>query len=351
MYLLLFYLLLALLISFLCSILEAVLLSITSSYIASVEQKGKKVGKKLKSLKEDVDRPLSAILSLNTIAHTIGAAGVGAQAAQLFGEAYLGWVSAGLTFLILVFSEIIPKTLGVKYWRKLSGFAAYTLDFLIVLLYPLVLLSQAITHLLSRGADQPRISREEIYAIAEMSHKDGIFKESESRILKNLTRLRALKVEDIMTPRTVVVTAPEAMELKKLYDDERYFRVSRIPVYTDSIDEVTGYVHKHDILSNLAQDAHEMPLKNIKRNMLMVSESLPITLLFEQLIAEREQVALALDQYGGMAGLVSMEDMLETLVGLEIVDEYDSVRDMHEYARKRWRERAGSLGIITDKKE
>lgn len=348
MFLLFFYLFLAIFVSFLCSILEAVLLSITPSYIESLEQKNGGLGFKLKRLKQNVDRPLSAILSLNTIAHTVGAAGVGVQAAKVFGEEYLGWVSAILTFLILVISEIILKTLGVNYWRALSGFTAYTLNFLIIILYPFVLLAQALTKLLSKGEKQPLISRSEIYAMADMGHKEGIFLESESRILKNLVRLKSLKVDDIMTPRTVVVAASENMSLKKLYEDKSYLRFSRIPIYDQNIDNVSGYVHKHDILDKLAKDAHQIPLKEIKRDILMVSEDMPITALFEKLIAEREQFALALDNYGGMAGVVSMEDVLETLLGLEIVDEYDNTKDMQEYARTRWKERAKLLGIITD---
>src|SRR5690606_14594444 len=222
---------LALFVSFLCSILEAVLLSITPSFIESLEQKGDKLGANLKELKSDVDRPLSAILTLNTIAHTVGAAGVGVQAAKVFGEEYMGWVSAILTFLILVLSELIPKTLGVNYWRSLTAFTAYTLKVFIFILYPFVLLARGLTNILSKGGKQPLISRSEIYAMADMGHKEGIFLESESRILKNLVRLKTLKVEDIMTPRTVVVAAPESMSVRKLYEDPSFFRISRIPVY------------------------------------------------------------------------------------------------------------------------
>lgn len=324
------------------------MLSITPSFIESLEQKGDKLGANLKELKSDVDRPLSAILTLNTIAHTVGAAGVGVQAAKVFGEEYMGWVSAILTFLILVLSELIPKTLGVNYWRSLTAFTAYTLKVFIFILYPFVLLARGLTNILSKGGKQPLISRSEIYAMADMGHKEGIFLESESRILKNLVRLKTLKVEDIMTPRTVVVAAPESMSVRKLYEDPSFFRISRIPVYETNIDNVTGYVHKHDILNKLANDEHNLQLKDIRRKILMVSEDISIINLFEKLIAEREQFALALDQYGGVAGLVSMEDVLETLLGLEIMDEYDSTKDMQEYARIRWVERAKKLGIITE---
>lgn len=347
MALLFIYLSIALVISFLCSLLEAVLLTVTPSYMEAQEQSGNKVGAKLKNIKSDIDRPLAAILSLNTIAHTVGAAGVGAQAVKIYGDAYMGIISAILTFLILVFSEIFPKTIGVTYWRKLTGFVAYTLDILIVIMYPFVLISKWITALLSNGEKQPQVSRSEIYAMADMGQKEGVFIESESRILKNLVRLRTLKVEDIMTPRTVVIAAPENWGLKKIYDDEDYFKFSRIPVFDKIIDNVTGYVHKHDVLDKLAKDAHKIPLKDIKRDIAMAPEEMSIMALFEKFIAEKEQIALVVDKYGGMAGIVTMEDVMETLLGLEIMDEYDSTRDMQEYARERWRERAEKLGIIT----
>lgn len=350
MALLFIYLSIALVVSFLCSLLESVLLTIAPSYMEAEELRGNKIGTKLKKIKSDIDRPLAAILSLNTIAHTVGAAGVGAQAVKIYGDAYMGVISAILTFLILILSEILPKTIGVNYWRKLTGFTAYTLNFLIVIMYPFVLISKWMTALLSKGEKQPLVSRSEIYAMADMGQKEGVFIETESRILKNLVRLRTLKVENIMTPRTVVIAAPENWGLKKIYDDEDYFKFSRIPVYDKNIDNVTGYVHKHDVLDKLAKDAHKIPLKEIKRPMAMVPEEMSIMALFEKFIAEKEHIALVLDKYGGMAGIVTMEDVIETLLGLEIVDEYDSTRDMQEYAREKWKERAEMLGIITAKK-
>lgn len=349
MFLLILYLCLAIFVSFLCSVLEAALLSITPSYIEALEQKGSSLGKHLKALKGDIDRPLAAILSLNTIAHTIGAAGVGAQAAKVFGEVYVGIVSAILTILILVFSEIIPKTLGVSYWRSLTRFTSATLRLLIIMMYPLVLLSQGITKLLSKEEQQQSISRAEIYAMADMGHKEGIFEESESRILKNLVRLRTIKAEDIMTPRTVVVAAPEDTTLNNLHTKHKdYLRFSRIPVYHEQIDNITGFIHKHDLLDKLADDKHDLKLKDIKRDIMMISEEMKLPALFEKFISEREQIALAVDRYGGMAGIVTMEDVLETLLGLEIVDEYDNKMDMQEYARERWQVRAKQLGILPE---
>ncbi|MFB6307573.1 MAG: CNNM domain-containing protein, partial [Flavobacteriales bacterium] len=209
------YLLTALLVSFICSILEAVILSITPSYIEA-EQKDSKIGRKLKEMKDNIDKPLSAILSLNTIAHTVGAAGVGAQAAKVFGDAYVGVFSAILTLLILVFSEIIPKTLGANYWKSLTFFTVNTLSFLVVILYPLVIMSQGITNLLSKNEKQNLVSRDEVSAMADIGHKEGIFQENESRILKNLIRFKNISVENIMTPRTVTVAGDENLTLRKL---------------------------------------------------------------------------------------------------------------------------------------
>lgn len=349
MSLLFLYLSLAILVSFLCSILEAVILSITPSFIEAQEQKGTRTGKKLKKMKENIDRPLAAILSLNTIAHTVGAAGVGAQAAKVFGDQYIGWVSAILTFLILVFSEIIPKTLGASYWRAMVGFTVNVLSGLIFILYPLVLLSQGITWVMSRNrAHQNLVSRAEVSAMADIGHKEGIFEEGESRILKNLIRFKSIRVENIMTPRTVVVAAEENLTLSELFKDKGFFRFSRIPVYSEHIDNVTGYIHKHDILDNLANDKHGMKLKDIRRKMLVVTKNISIPDLFEEMMKEKEQVALAVDDFGGMAGIVTVEDVLETLLGMEIVDEFDSAQDMQAYARERWKRRAVRLGILSE---
>lgn len=324
------------------------MLSTTPSYIEALEQKGNKTGTKLKKMKENIDRPLSAILSLNTIAHTVGAAGVGAQAVNVFGDAYIGLISGILTFLILILSEIIPKTLGVAYWRNLTTFSANALSVIIVSMYPLVLLSQGISRLLSKDEKHPMVSRSEISAMADMGQKEGVFLETESRILKNLVKLKSVKVYDIMTPRTVVVIVSEDITLAKLYEQKENLRFSRIPVYEDQMDNISGYFHKHDLLDRLAKDEHSILLKEIKRDIMMVDEEISIIQLFEKLISEKEHIALAIDEYGGMTGVVTMEDVIETLLGLEITDEFDSTQDMQEYARQRWKKRAKRLGIINE---
>jgi len=348
MYLLLFYLSLAIGVSFLCSILEATLLSVSHSYIAIMERKGSYTGKLLRKYKEDIDRPLSAILSLNTIAHTVGAAGVGAQAQVVFGNAYVAITSAVLTFLILVLSEIIPKTLGATYWRKLAPFAARTLRILMVLLYPLVVMLQAITRWLSNEENIPSFSREEFGALADLGVEEGVFEEEESRIFKNLIRFNSLRVKDIMTPRTVVVGFDENLKVGDVSDNVEQLHFSRLPVYGKERDEVTGYVLKNDLLLMMARTETETKLKELKRDILIVPEMMPLQDFFEQLMKKQEHIAIVVDEYGGFAGVVTMEDLVETLLGMEIIDEVDNIEDMQKMARKKWMERAKRLGIVPE---
>ncbi|MEM9665319.1 MAG: hemolysin family protein [Bacteroidota bacterium] len=351
MALLLFYILLALGISFLCSIMEAVLLSITPSYVAAQEQDGQPLGQRLRVLKDDIDRPLAAILSLNTIAHTLGAAGAGAQATAIYGDAYLGIISAILTLLILVLSEIIPKTLGALYWRQLAGPVTRLLEIIITLLYPLVIMSKGITRLLSRGQKKESVSLEEFTALAELGAQQGVFEAEESRIIKNLVRFRSLRVKDIMTPRTVLFAMPEDKMVFEVMDEHSEFRFSRIPIFAGNRDTITGYVLKDDILLRAAQEDDEVTLRTLKREIQVVPDNVPLPDLLERLLDKLEHVALVVDEYGGVAGLVTMEDVVETLLGMEIVDEVDSVEDMQELARQEWLRRAKRLGLVVDEAE
>lgn len=353
MVLLVFYLLLALIVSFLCSILEAVILSVTPSYIESLRQKGNKLGDNLKKLKENVDKPLAAILTLNTIAHTIGAAGVGAQASVVFGDnsLVLGIVSAVMTLLILILSEIIPKSLGANYWRSLAPFTARTLNFLLFSLGIFVRLSQFITNMIAKDKKEASISRAEISAMADIGQKEGIFEEGESRALKNLIKFKQVKVEEIMTPRTVMITASEDTTIGEIFNDEHYLRFTRIPIYKDHIDQVTGFIHKHDLLFKMAQDQPDLPLKEIRRDIQAVTEKMPVHSLYEKLVESRSHIALALDEYGGVAGIVTMEDVLETLLGIEIMDEFDTTQDMRAYAKQKWANRAKELDIKPENKD
>ncbi|TYP91711.1 Hemolysin, contains CBS domains [Fodinibius salinus] len=351
MYLLIFYLSLAIGVSFLCSILEAVLLSVSRSYIAIMERKGERSGKLLRRYKEDIDRPLSAILSLNTIAHTVGAAGVGAQAQIVFGDAYVAITSAVLTFLILVLSEIIPKTIGATYWRELAPVAARTMRALMFLLYPLVVMSQAITRWLSNEDNIPSFSREEFSALADLGVEEGVFEEEESRIFKNLIRFNSLRVKDIMTPRTVVVGFDTGLTVGEVSDKVEQLHFSRLPVYGEGRDEIAGYVLKHDLLLMMARGETDRKLKELKRDILIVPEIMPLQDLFERLMSKQEHIAIVVDEYGGFAGVVTMEDLVETLLGMEIIDEVDTIEDMQKMARKKWMERAKRLGIVPEDME
>ncbi|MEX0719839.1 MAG: CNNM domain-containing protein [Balneolaceae bacterium] len=343
--LLIFYLMLAIGASFLCSILEAVLLSINPAYIAVLEQKGSKTGVLLRSFKEDIDRPLSAILSLNTIAHTVGAAGVGAQSLVVFGNAYVSITSAVLTLMILVFSEIIPKTLGATHWKRLAGFTARTTKLLIIVTYPLVVMSKWITGWLSSSEQQPTMSREEFSAMADKGFEEGVFEEGESNIFKNLIRFSSLRVKDVMTPRIVVVKFQEDKTIEEITKKEEELRVSRIPVYGESEEDITGYILKNDLYLNLSQGNGGKPLKKIKREVLILPENISLKTLFERLLEKQEHIAVVVDEYGGFSGVVTMEDVVETLLGMEIVDEFDAIEDMQKLARQKWRERAKRLGI------
>ena len=348
MLLLFVYLGIAILVSFLCSILEAVLLSITPSYVESIKTSKSNLGQELEKLKQNIDRPLAAILSFNTIAHTVGAAGVGAQAAYVFGNQYLGIVSAVLTLLILVFSEIIPKTIGASYWRSLVGFTVKTLKVLIFLMYPLVLLSKGITRLLEKDGEISSVSRAEMSARADLGEKEGVFEATESKMIKNLVTLRNITAEDVMTPRTVSVMIQEDKKLQEVLDNEAFEKFSRIPIYRNNRDDITGYVHKLDVLNHLAEDRHNMLLKEVKREVMMVDHAMKLPVVLDEMVESKEHFALVTDRYGGVAGLVTMEDIMETLLGREIMDEFDGIKDMQAYAREQWRQRAVKLGLLIE---
>ena len=350
MSLLIFYLFVALFFSFLCSILEAVLLSVTPSYAAALKQESPGIGRRLDLLKRDIGRPLADILSLNTIAHTVGAAGVGAQATSLFGNASLGVVSAILTLLILVFSEIIPKTVGAMYWRKLVPVGTYLIQWLIWALYPLVFLSQKITDWMAHGSHSVAINREELYAIADLGIKEGVVPKTESRILKNLMQFDSVTAENVMTPLSVLFTLPEDRTIEEILADDVNLRFSRIPLVPREGESISQYVLKNDILLAAARGKREKTLVQLARKILIVPENASLSSLFDMLLDRREHIALIVDEYGGVSGIVTMEDILETVVGVEIVDETDETIDMQRLARQRWEKRAKALGLIPDSK-
>lgn len=341
MELLLLYLFIALGFSFLCSMLEAVLLSITPSHVNMLAEKGGRKGKLIKRFKDNIDRPLSAILTLNTFAHTIGAAGVGAQAQVIWGSEALSITSAVLTILILILSEIIPKTIGALYWKGLVGFTAYTLLILIYSpLYPFILISQQITKWLKGGKKELPVSRDELSALARLGAVSGVFKKKESMMIQNLMKFDYVKVKDIMTPRVVVVSEDEQTHIKALMDKVSSIPFSRIPVYRDNRENVTGYILKDDLMLKLLHKKGEQPLRSLRRPIPLVVDSLPLSSLYEKFIAEKDIIALVVDEYGGMSGIVTMEDLIETILGLEIVDESDNIQNLRKMARERWGKRA-----------
>lgn len=341
------YLVLALGVSFLCSILEAALLSMPPSFVRQVERDGRRYGARLGYLKRNIDQSLAAILTLNTIAHTVGAAGVGSQAVAIFGDAYFGIISAILTLLILLLSEIIPKTLGAQYWRMLAKFTTYTCHAIVIGTYPLVLLSKRITALLqSKDHVGASVSRDEFIALAHIGKSEGVLAENESRMIRSLIRFRDLRVENIMTPRTVMGSLPEDIQCGKAIEKSPAKRFTRIPLYSQNKDDITGYVLKTDLLQTIVNGGSDTHLSELRRPVRNVSKKDTLSKLFDELLTHDEHIAIVIDEFGGTSGLVTLEDVIETLIGLEIVDESDSEVDMRELARKRWEQRAREIGLL-----
>jgi len=371
------YVLLALVCSFLCSVAEAVLLSITPSYIEGLEERNPKHAARLRKLKNDrVDQSLSAILTLNTIAHTVGAIGAGAKATVVFGNAWFGLFSAIMTLMILFISEIVPKTIGAVYWSILEVPTARFIQSLIVILYPVVWISEKLTAFISRRKVVSNSSREELIAMASLGVKTGQLHSKESRIIENLLRFETLKPSDIMTPRTVIFALPEDMKIRDAWPIISRKPFSRIPLYTHSVDSITGFILKDDVLIHSTQDcvapesqgkeendersipvSAEYPrngnlllstgeaLNVLKREILTVPESISVTSLFEQSLKNRHHITVIVNEHGGTEGLVTLEDLIESIIGMEIVDETDRVEDMRILARKRWVKRARKMGI------
>jgi len=356
--------------SFLCSILEAVLLSVTPTFINVKKQEGKAFAVGLEALKKDVDRPLIAILTLNTIAHTVGAILVGVQAKIAYAELYgsetksilgieftedlmVGVVSSIMTLLILVASEIIPKTIGATYWKQLANFTTKALK---ILIFPLkwtglLWLLQLTTKLIGgKGHHGSVLSREDFHVMADMAHKEGVFQESESKVIKNLLTFKDVMAKSIMTPRTVMKTENENTSVEEFFNKNLNLRFSRIPVFVDTEDNIKGLVLKDDIYKEMALDNGSKKLSELKRDIIIVNRDLPIPVLFEKLVETRNHMALVVDEYGSVSGLVSMEDVIETLLGLEIMDESDNVSDLQVQARKNWESRAKKLGILENNK-
>ena len=347
----------SILFSFLCSILEAVLLSITPAYVGIQEQTDSHIAADLVRFKDDIDRPLAAILTLNTIAHTVGAIGVGSQAALIFGESMLeiagvpiisleALIAGLMTLAILIFSEVIPKTIGANKWEALTPFTIASLKIMLFILAPLVWTSQYITRHLKKDKDKPVLSRSDFLAMAKLGTESGVLEESEQTIIHNLLRFSKVLVKDVMTPRIVVNTASEEITVREFQNVNSNLPHSRIPVYREKNDNITGYVLRDDILLNLAETQDHILLKALRRDIVVVHRTVPIPDLLDTFLSKKEHMALVVDEFGGMEGIVTMEDIIETLLGLEIVDESDNEADMQALARSNWERRAKRLGII-----
>ena len=347
MTLLVTYLLLALAVSSLCSIVEAVILTVSEPFVELKVLEKKRGAGKLQKFKHNVDPALSAILTFNTIAHTVGAAGVGAQSIVVFGDAYFGVTSAILTLLILLISEIIPKSIGARYWRELALFTAQVINVMIYTTYPIVLFSRLVTKMVSGKKPLQRVSREEMAVLTQIGKEEGVFDESESKIIGNLINMQSVAVRDVMTPRTVVFLVPEETTLGDVIKQKDILKYSRIPVYKGNVDNVTGYVLKFDILERLAADKNNktLLLKDISRSIAICYEGTSVPKLFDMLLEKKEQIALVVDEYGGMEGIATLEDVVETILGMEIIDEKDGQIDMQQLAKERWRLRAKRLNI------
>ncbi len=331
--------------SFLCSVAEAVVLSIGPSFLANLEQEGHKAAPLLSNIKRNIDRTLTAILTLNTIAHTVGAGGAGAEAAAYFGAGYVGIAMAILTFLILFLSEIIPKTIGAVYWRQLAKPTAHFVRVLTWVLYPLLVVSESLTKLLTKGKSVHAISREEFSELADVGVEHGNIDPKESRILKNLLRFPALRIEDIMTPRTVVFACQEDATVHDTLKENPDIHFSRIPVYGEDRDDISGLVLKTDLLINESRNDGKGKLRDLKRDLGRIRSDTSLSSVLDHMLNDRQHILLAVDEYGGTQGIVTLEDVVETLIGIEIVDEADKDVDMRAVARKKWEERVSKMGI------
>lgn len=351
MFLLGLYLFIALFFSFLCSIAEAVLLSVNQIYIAMLEKEGKKSGAVLRMLKADINKPLTAILTLNTVAHTIGAAGVGAQATAVFGDASLGVVSAVLTFLILVFSEIIPKTLGASYWRALAPATAYCLKFMVWALYPFVKMSEYITRHLVDKESSSGFARDEMAVMAQLSAEEGHIDSEEAEILQNILRLKDSKIMEAISPWSVVFYESQKRPVEAFFHKHKKMRFSRIPVYQDEPENIVGYVMRDDLLVAQARGNTDVPLSNYLRKMPTFLDNMTLSHALKEFVSGTSHIALVVNEYGTIRGILTLEDVLEALIGREIVDEDDKHVDMQKEASRKWRSRAKKEGIKLDPSE
>ena len=351
MNLLILYVTLTIILSFLCSILEAVLLSVNSTFLKLKISEGKRYAENLQKMKNNIDEPLIIILTLNTIAHTVGAILVGVQAKEvysslnnnsyeLFGvflteDIVVGIVSSVMTVLILLVSEIIPKTLGATYWHKLVSFTSIFLNSIIPLFRysGILFLLQFFTRLIGKSENNYVFTREDFSTMAEIAEEEGIIEETESDIIKNMVKFKDVKIRNIMTPFSVMKIASESETIEDFYKKNPKLSFSRIPIYSKKTDNITGYVLKDNILEQIVKKNGNSPLVSIKRKSIFSNYESLIPKVFDRLIKDREHISMVTDEYGTVRGIVTMEDIIETLLGREIMDETDTVKDMQVLAK------------------
>jgi CBS domain containing-hemolysin-like protein len=351
MTLLLVYLFTALIFSFLCSLVEATLLSIPISFLKAKVRHWDKNAIKFIELKEDINKPISAILTINTIAHTVWAAWVWSQATIIFWEAYFWIISAILTLLILIFTEIIPKTIWATYYKELSLIAFKIIKVMMFITYPFILISVYISRIFTKEWINLTTSREEISALANIWTEEWIFLDKENKIIQNLIKLRNITLYDIMTPRVVVVSANEEMTLQEFLNKKDFLHFSRIPIYNNTTDNITWYVFRELVFEKLAEDQFNLKLKDIKREIICINESKTLFNAWEQLLSQKEHIALVIDSYWWMDGVITLEDIIETLLWFEILDEKDKIEDMQKYALEKWKIRQKKYNYLYKKED
>ena len=336
-----FYFFLALGVSFLCSLLESIILSITHSHVAVLAKTGSKSSRLLENMKENINKPLAAILTVNTVANVVGAAGVGAQAMKLFGSEWVAILSGLLTLCILIFSEIIPKTLGTVYWRPLAGPAVYMIRGLIYLTYPFVFLSSYFSKIFASENHQQKVSRQEVVAMAEMGEDEGSIREKESDIIENLFNLNDVVAEDVMTPRSVVFALQKDSTVGDVVGEHTPIAFSRIPIFDKDMDDILGFIHRYDLVNKQAEDQFHIKMKDILEPIHTVKQEDSIASILDEFVRRRQQIFMVIDEFGTTTGLITLEDAIETLLGVEIVDEHDSVVDMRKLATEKFRSKRG----------
>lgn len=345
-FLLLLYVFLALFFSFMCSLAEATLLSITPSYIAGLKQTNPKKAAQLQRLKVDnIDQSLAAILTVNTIAHTLGAIGAGSKATAVFGDAWFGVFSAVMTLLILFLTEIVPKTLGATYWRQFASFSTVYVNVLIKSMYPLIVVSEKLTKLISGGKKLHDFNRDEFVAMAGIGREQGLINDRESKIIRNLFLFKSVEASTVMTPRIVVSALQKDQTVEEVLSDPAKATFSRLPLYSTDLDSVVGFVLREDLLVAKNQGQGQRAITDFRRDIVAVIASTPLSRLLETLLEQRQHIALVVGEYGETKGLVTLEDVVETLLGIEILDEGDKVDDMQKLARQLWAKRAERMGI------